>query len=79
MEVTLLIGATVEAIYSDEAVDLLEAVGNVAIERASHVEPVSGGWSADLSPVGGPVLGPFARRGAAIEAEIVWLKENRGL
>ena len=32
------------------------------IRRASHVEPDEAGrWWADLSPVGGPRLGPFAR------------------
>lgn len=79
MEITLLIGSQVQAIYSDDAAEMLESVGNVAIARASHVEPAQGGWSADMSPVGGPVLGPFDRRGAAIDAEIAWLKENRGL
>ena len=44
----------------DEAVDL-SALGQVTIRRASHVEPTDQGqWQADLSPVGGPVLGPFA-------------------
>lgn len=79
MEITLLIGSQVQAIYSDDAVEMLESVGNVSIARASHVEPVGSGWSADMSPVGGPVLGPFDRRGVAIDAEIAWLKENRGL
>ncbi|EMB17938.1 hypothetical protein RE6C_01332 [Rhodopirellula europaea 6C] len=34
---------------------------------------MNGQWTADLSPVGGPVLGPFALRSEAIEAEIEWL------
>lgn len=79
MEITLLVSSQVQAIYSDDAAEMLESVGNVSIARASHVEPTQGGWSADMSPVGGPVLGPFDRRGAAIDAEIAWLKENRGL
>lgn len=79
MEITLLVGSQVQAIYSDDAAEMLKSVGNVSIARASHVEPAQGGWSADMSPVGGPVLGPFDRRGAAIDAEIAWLKENRGL
>jgi len=79
MEITLLVGSQVHAIYSDDAAEMLELVGNVSIARASHVEPAQGGWSADMSPVGGPILGPFDRRGAAIDAEIAWLKENRGL
>jgi hypothetical protein len=31
---------------------------------------------ADLLPVGGPVLGPFAAYSKAIDAEIAWLHEN---
>lgn len=79
MELTVVFGSRCEAIYSDDAIDLLEAVGNVSIRRASHVEPSDGGWSADMAPVGGPVLGPFDRRSIAIDAEIIWLKENLGL
>jgi hypothetical protein len=37
------------------------------------------GWEADMSPVNGPVLGPFATRGAALTAEVTWLKTRRGL
>ena len=60
----------------DEALDLAQ-LGEVHIQRASHVEPTSGGmWSADLSPVGGPVLGPFARRSAALIAEREWLERE---
>lgn len=33
-------------------------------------------WQADLSPVNGPVLGPFDSRVDAIEAEIEWLNKN---
>jgi hypothetical protein len=65
----------VRAIY-EEALDLA-ALGRLEIRRASHVEPnEAGGWRADLSPVGGPVLGPFARRSAALEAERDWLEAN---
>lgn len=63
---------TIETIYN-EAIDL-EALGRPKIERASHVEPTDDAqWTADLSPVGGPVLGPFARRSEALAAEIEWL------
>jgi hypothetical protein len=52
---------TVRCVY-DEAIDLA-ALGALSIARASHVEPdASGRWLADLAPVGGPVLGPFAER-----------------
>lgn len=55
----------------------LASLGRVTIERASHVEPdQSGQWSADLSPVGGPTLGPFAKRSKALAAEVAWLNEH---
>ena len=58
----------------DEAIDL-SALGSLTISRASHVEPDSQGrWFADLSPVGGPTLGPFSRRSEALEAERDWLE-----
>jgi hypothetical protein len=60
----------------DEALDLA-ALGEIAIQRASHVEPtVAGGWTADLSPVGGPVLGPFEQRSTALAAERAWLDRH---
>jgi hypothetical protein len=60
----------------DEALDLT-ALGQVAIERASHVEPTAeGAWTADMRPVGGPVLGPFERRSSALAAERAWLDEH---
>lgn len=68
---------TLQAIY-DETLDLGE-IGAVNIRRASHVEPVAnspGRWEADLSPVGGPVLGPFTKRNEALAAEIAWLEEH---
>ena len=66
---------TVRAIYG-EAIDLA-VLGKPKIIRASHVEPdQEGGWRADLSPVGGPVLGPFGRRSEALEAEISWLEAH---
>lgn len=66
---------SVRAVYSE----LLELtrIGRVEIRRGSHVEPNSDGtWSADLSPVDGPMLGPFPVRSQAIEAEIDWLMKN---
>ncbi|MFH5806653.1 hypothetical protein [Alienimonas sp. DA493] len=53
------------------------ALGDSAVVRASHVEPApGGGWTADLSPVGGPALGPFPLRSAALAAEADWLTRN---
>jgi hypothetical protein len=66
---------TVRAIY-DESIDL-GALGRPTITRASHVEPGQDGrWVADLAPVGGPVLGPYDRRRAALEAELDWLERH---
>jgi hypothetical protein len=60
----------------DEAFDLA-ALGRLHIERGSHVEPtVAGQWTADLSPVGGPTLGPFPRRTDAVQAERDWLEQH---
>ena len=57
----------------DERLDLA-SLGAVAIQRASHVEPTPAGqWTADLTPVGGPVLGAFTRRSEALDAERAWL------
>ena len=33
-------------------------------------------WWADLTPVGGPVLGPFHERDVALAAELTWLQAN---
>lgn len=55
----------------------LSAIGTLSIIRASNVEPNSvGQWMADLSPVDGPVLGPFEKRADAIKAEVNWLQNN---
>ena len=65
----------VEAVYG-ELIDLA-ALGTIQIRRASHVEPdADGRWSADLAPVGGPVLGPFGRRSEALDAEQDWLERH---
>jgi len=72
MELVIYPGGVVRCVY-DEAIEL-GALGRVSVKRASHVEPVAGGrWRADMSPVGGPVLGLFPRRSAALAAEADWL------
>ena len=64
-------------IHSDELIPLRDALGKGVTKRASNVEPDSNGeWSADLSPVNGPVIGPFTTRQEALDAEIAWLKTN---
>jgi hypothetical protein len=68
-------GGKVRAIYA-EAIDLA-AIGRPAIAHASHVEPDPDGlWLADLTPMNGPVLGPFDRRSAALAAEHAWLEAH---
>lgn len=68
-------GHQIVGIYSDALVPLL-SLGDVQILRASHVEPAAGGWAADLSPVAGPVLGPFALRADALAAEVEWINAH---
>ena len=67
----------VSGIYDDDLADLY-AEGRASIRRASYVEPTADGqWTADLSPVaGGPILGPFALRSEALQAEREWLEVN---
>lgn len=75
MELVIQTDGTVRAIY-DEAIDL-RAIGAIDIRRASHVEPTDDGrWTADLTPVQGPVLGPFVLRTEALTAEVRWLSEH---
>jgi hypothetical protein len=76
------LSGTITMVYSDELAPLMEE-GTASIKRASHVEPTPDGkWTADLSPVGGPILGPMNLRAEALAAEVEWLSVNvigRGL
>lgn len=75
MQVVIDSTGLVRCLY-DEEIDL-SSLGNLTIARASHVEPANdGSWYADLSPVKGPVLGPFQRRSQALRAEVQWLECN---
>lgn len=69
---------TVRFIYRDDLRPLLKQ-GQARIERASHVEPKGTMWEADLTPVSGPVLGPFTTRQAALDAEVEWLDAHLGV
>lgn len=60
----------------DELIPLHE-LGRTRIQRGSHVEPdAAGQWWTDLSPVDGPLLGPFMTRSIALAAEVEWLKSH---
>ena len=75
MDLVIMPGGEVRCVYGED-IDLHQ-LGTLNIQRASHVEPTADGrWLADLSPVGGPILGPFARRTDALAAEYRWLKAN---
>ncbi|PQO40366.1 hypothetical protein DTL21_00035 [Bremerella cremea] len=57
-----------------EQIDL-RCLGKLAITRGSHVEATPDGqWTVDLSPVGGPLQGPFATRRNALQSEERWLE-----
>jgi len=65
----------VSCVYADEL--NLASLGALEIRRGSHVEPDShGNWHVSLAPVLGPELGPFSKRGLALQAEITWLEEH---
>jgi hypothetical protein len=75
MELMIATSGTVRCIYTESL--NLASLGSLQIERGSHVEPTDdGSWTADMSPVNGPLLGPFAMRSAALEAERTWLLDH---
>lgn len=82
MEIDLKLDAdgNLVSIYSEEAAKILKNIGSkLNITRASFVEPDENGyWWADLSPVGGPKLGPYPPecREDALKDEVEWLKKR---
>lgn len=73
MQMIVTHSGAVRCLY-DESIDL-QQLGRLHISRASHVEPTPDGqWTADLTPVGGPVLGPFPMRADALNTERQWLE-----
>lgn len=75
MDLTVIVtpDGAVRLLHDDRLVGLY-AEGAAQLRRASHVEPTDDGhWTADLAPVGGPQLGPFPLRQAALDAERDWL------
>ena len=75
MQVVIGTTGAVRFVYKDELSGLLDE-GEATVRRASHVEHSSGGWFADLGPVGGPILGPYKLRQDALAAEVAWLEEH---
>lgn len=76
IELSIDSNGNVRSIYTDEALELYEALGSYTVTRASNVEPQSNGWTVDLTPVGGP--GPmriYRHRSTALKAEEQWLKK----
>jgi hypothetical protein len=75
MELLIQADGHARCLYGEE-LDLA-ALGRLEIRRGSFVEPTTDGqWTADLAPVGGPELGPFASRSAALDAEREWLSTH---
>lgn len=75
VELVITPGGSLRGVY-DERFNL-RPLGAVSIRRGSHVEPTpQGDWTADMSPCGGPTLGPFPCRSEALAAEVCWLKAN---
>ncbi|WP_440592956.1 hypothetical protein [Schlesneria sp.] len=75
MDLVIALTGDIRCVY-DESIDL-RSFGQVSIRRGSHVEPTSNGqWTADLSPVEGPILGPFDTRTDALDAEVTWLRNH---
>ena len=75
MHMVIAPGGNIRCLYGEE-LDF-NALGRVTISRGSYVEPEDQGrWFADLSPVSGPLLGPFALRSEALAAEQQWLEAN---
>jgi hypothetical protein len=75
MQIIIEPDGTARCIYTEE-IDLA-AIGSPTITRASHVEPdQQGRWQADMSPVGGKVLGPFELRSEALAVEHAWLEAH---
>ena len=75
MNINITVTGEVRFIYADDLQPLLE-LGSPQVRRASHVEPNKDGrWTADMSPVCGPLIGPFTLRSEALAAEVNWLSE----
>jgi hypothetical protein len=65
---------SVHCLYGEQ-IDL-NSLGELTIHRVSFIEPDHTDWYADLSPVAGPILGPFTLRSQALQAEFDWLEQH---
>jgi hypothetical protein len=75
MQIIIKPDGNAKCLYGEEL--NLHALGQLIIQRGSHVEPTEDGlWTADLAIVKGPLLGPFENRSAALRAEREWLEQN---
>jgi len=75
MELVIQTDGNVRCVYGELL--NLSKLGDLQIRRGSHVEPdQQGNWTADLSPLKGPVLGPFEKRSDALAAEQQWLNTH---
>lgn len=79
MELSIRGDGTVVGIYGEDLNLAALDLGPMSTRRASHVEPAEDGtWTADMSPVGGPLLDGFELRSEALAAEVAWLADNLG-
>lgn len=75
MQLVIEPSGTVRCLYGETI--SLSSLGPLRISRGSYVEPTEAGeWQADLSPLLGPLLGPFFCRSEALDAERQWLEAN---
>lgn len=79
----LIKGGKLITLYDDEVARELQKdlKATAEIKRVSHVEPVPGErtnieFTADLSPIQGPILTGFPTYKEAVNAEIEWIQKN---
>ena len=78
VELLITADGSTQYIHSDEAAAFCEELP-LRTQRASTIEPdEQGQWWVDLSPVGGPRLGPYApsQRARAVKDEIEWVRQH---
>ncbi len=65
------------AVYNDDILGILKSIGDLKIERASHVEPTENcEWEVNFEPfIGKKKIGPFKTRQKALDEEVNIIKE----